>query len=341
MNGNVLLTSVGRRSYLVRYFQAALQGRGRVVASNMIADTAGMHAADLAVTTPPAYSDDYVPAILEICRRHDIRLLCSLHDLDVLVLSRHRAAIEALGTVAMLPSPEWGLLALDKLACTRGLQQEGVPVPWTTSDRSAAREALRQGQLRFPLVVKARAGFGSLGLAVCHDEQELDRAWRAADEQVARSVVGRFVDMAEGERVLIQQHLPGREFCVGIANDLQGRYRAHFVCEVHEMRAGESDRATSVDRSLVGELPRRISAITRHPGLWGLDCLDDAGVLRVIDLNPRFSGDYPFHHLAGADVPRALLDWVAGQEPDAACFEARAGVRGYKDLVPTAVPPGR
>lgn len=341
MSGNVLLTSVGRRSYLVRYFQQALQGRGRVVASNMIADTAGMHAADIAVTTPPAYSDDYAPAILEICRRHDIRLLCSLHDLDVLVLSRHRQALAAQGTVAMLPTPEWGALALDKLACTRVLQAQGVPVPWTTTDRDAACDAVRQGRLRFPLVVKARAGFGSLGLAVCHDQAELDRAWRAADEQVARSVVGRFVAMDEGERVLIQQHLSGRELCVGIVNDLQGRHHAHFVCEVHEMRAGESDRATSVDPAAVGDLPARISAITRHPGIWGLDCLDDEGVLRVIDLNPRFSGDYPFHHLAGADVPRALLAWVDGQAPDPACFETRAGVRGYKDLVPTAVPAGR
>ena len=50
---NILLTSVGRRSYLVHYFQQALEGRGKVISANMYADSPGMCAADESVLVPP------------------------------------------------------------------------------------------------------------------------------------------------------------------------------------------------------------------------------------------------------------------------------------------------
>jgi len=46
----------------------------------------------------------------------------------------------------------------------------------------------------------------------------------------------------------------------------------------------------------------------------------------VIDLNPRIGGGYPFSHLAGANVPAALVAWAAGAEPEPSCFDCVPGV---------------
>ena len=78
---------------------------------------------------------------------------------------------------------------------------------------------------------------------------------------------------------------------------------------------------------------------TRHIGIWGVDCIERDGVLHVLDLNPRFTGDYPFSHLAGANIPRALLALVAGERPRPEDLHCRPGVTGYKDLVPRLSPP--
>lgn len=334
---NILLTSVGRRSYLVNYFQEALGDRGKVVGANMFSDAAGMFASDIAVITPPSSSDEYVPFLLDICHKYDIQLLNSLHDLDVFMLSQQKTVLEEAGVRHTLPSAEWGRLALDKFACNEMLKQAGVPTPWTSTSLQRVQEAIRDGIIAYPLMVKARTGFGSLGLKICHDEGELNAAFHAAAEAVLASGAGDFLALPDDSLVIVQPLITGREICLGIANDLEGDYQAHFACEVHAMRAGESDIATSVERGPFSSLAMSFSKMTRHPGIWGVDCLDDNGTYRVIDVNPRFTGDYPFHHLSGANIPAALVSWAEGRTPDSSCFGFHPGIKGYKDLTPRCV----
>src|SRR5690606_27441374 len=135
-----------------------------VICTNSDAHTPGMYVADEAIVVPPSYSEDYIPAILEICRRNDIRLLCSFHDLDLLVLSRHKDALRNVGVEPILPEPAWGEICIDKYRCTTHLADHGFPVPWATCTFDDAIAALADGRLQFPVVMKARFGFGSLGL---------------------------------------------------------------------------------------------------------------------------------------------------------------------------------
>lgn len=335
---NVLLTAVGRRSYLVRYFQQALAGSGLTVAANSELDAPAMGIADQAVAVPPSFHPEYVEAIVAVCRKFDIGLLCSCHDLDVLALAPHRERLRALGVIAMLPDAYWARLCLDKFECSEQLQNAGFAVPWASVSLAATRTALARGEVRFPLIVKARVGFGSLALHRCHDVEQLGRLYEFALADLRESVAVPHLSLPPDECVLIQQQLSGPERCVSLVNDLDGRYAAHFVAEVHAMRAGESDRATTLASDALGDLPRRLSRWTGHIGIWGIDVLLDEGQPKIIDINPRFTGDYPFQHLAGADVPAALIAWAQGRSPEPAWLQPAAGVTGFKDLVPTRWP---
>jgi carbamoyl-phosphate synthase large subunit len=334
---NVLLTAVGRRSYLVRYFQAALAGRGLVVATNTHPDTPGMHVADIARVVPASHDPGYVDAILDVCREHDVRMLCSCHDLDVYALSLARDRLTDAGITAVLPNADWAMTCLDKYACGLRLREAGFAVPWSSVSVDETRAALESGALRFPLIVKARLGFGSLGLNVCHGLDDLVALVNHARAEVEASPIHRFLPMPLDSVVLIQQMVPGPERCLDIVHDLEGRYAAHFISEIHAMRAGESDTATTVSPNMLGDLPQRLSQLTRHVGVWGFDFLMNDGNPVIIDVNPRFTGDYPFQHIAGANVPAALLAWAGRAEPESAWLSPALGVKGFKDLVPTRI----
>lgn len=333
---NVLLTSAGRRSYLVRYFQQALAGRGQVLVANCLEQAAAMHFADQAFLVPASNENGYGEAILAICKQHAVGLICSCHDLDTLALSAIKPQLINAGAYPMLPNHDWALRSLDKLSCSQFLRDQGFSVPWNTISVQQASEALDHGDVRFPLVVKARYGFGSLGFDICRSFAELEYVFRHMQNFLpAGRILSHYFGQQPADHVMIEEYVEGKELRLLCVNNFAGHFAAHFLTEIHAMRAGESDWATTLEPSLLDDLPQRLAALTRHVGIWGFDIIMKDDQPFIIDVNPRFTGDYPFHHLAGADVPAALLAWAADKDAAPFWLRSESGVTGFKDLVPT------
>jgi len=328
---NVLLTAVGRRSYLVDYFRNALQGRGEVIATNTHAHVPGMYAADEAIVVPPSNSEGYVDVILSICERYNVGLLCSLHDVDTAALSKSREAFTSIGVSAAIPDSCWGERCLDKWASTRYLGKHGFAVPWTNISLEAAQIALDSGEICFPLIVKPRYGFGSIDVYSCSNQEELREYHQQVYTKLSSNPLTKILGSTE-HPVLIQEKVRGIEYCLNIVNDFTGEYACHFVGEVHSMRSGESDSLIVAEPSIVGDLAHRLSRLSRHSGIWGVDMICKDGRFYVIDINPRFTGDYPFQQLAGANIPAVLTAWAEGFKAQEDWFIAEPGIRGYKDI---------
>jgi carbamoyl-phosphate synthase large subunit len=82
------------------------------------------------------------------------------------------------------------------------------------------------------------------------------------------------------------------------------------------MRAGQTDRAATVDDPRLQALGELIGRRLGHRGILDCDAFVDRDGICVIDLNPRFGGGYPYSHLAGANLPAAFLAWAHGERPD-------------------------
>jgi carbamoyl-phosphate synthase large subunit len=342
---NILLTSVGRRSYLVQYFKEAVGPRGQVICANSRDSAPARQHADQFHLVSESSTPGYVDEIKALCVAHDVRALFSCHDLDTYVLSRRQSELAGLPLTAFLPDPEWNEFTLDKLATYRTLTSHGISCPRTTDDVAEAREWMQAAQAQgrpCPLVIKARYGFGSLGLKHCTRTADLVATHAQALAEVERSpFFGTMAELKPKEtQLVLQERVAGREVCLNLVNDLTGRHLSTLATEVHAMRAGESDAATTLPvHPSWAALARRLSALTRHRGIWGVDGIVQDGEFHVLDLNPRFTGDYPFSHLAGAHIPRALLALVAGESPRQEDLLCRAPVSGYKEIVPRVCPP--
>lgn len=327
---NVLLTCAGRRNYMVDFFRAALDGRGEVCAADCSKDAPALHEADRAFVVPPIDRPDYVGHMLELCRANRINLLVPLNDLELPVLARNRERFRAAGTLAVVSSPDAIETCSDKWATGRFLESCGVASPWTCLTLREARAALDRGEIALPLVLKPRWGSASIGIVHVEHADDLAPAYRLVRGQLARSILAAASARDPERAVLIQERLLGQEYGLDVVNDLDGRYVTTFARCKLAMRAGETDRAVTVARH---EFDRLGAAIGRALGhLGNLDCdvflADDR--LYALELNPRFGGGYPFCHIAGADLPAALVAWASGEAPDPRWLRVRPGVSGAK-----------
>ncbi|SDK78923.1 carbamoyl-phosphate synthase large subunit [Franzmannia pantelleriensis] len=336
---NILLTSVGRRCYLVEYFKDALGGNGRVVCVNSDPLTSGMAAADTQYTVPRVDSEDYIPCLLEICKKEEIRLMLSLFDIDLPVLAKHRGQFESLG-VAVAVSDPWVVETANDKWLTYGLLLEhGLGTPMTCLGIEAAWQALRNGELVFPLIVKPRWGMGSIGIHVAEDPAELEFFYQYTRKNIIRSYLNILASNDIDNAIIIQQMVEGQEYGVDVLNDFSGNFLASVVKRKLAMRSGETDIAITENNDEVRKIAESIGSILRHRGNLDIDVMVEATtqIPYVIEFNVRFGGGYPFSHLAGVNFPSVLLRLANRLIIRKESLEYKVGVCGLKALSPRCI----
>jgi carbamoyl-phosphate synthase large subunit len=242
-------------------------------------------------------------------------MLISLNDLELLLISQNQGRFRAIGVLPVISSPEVIRICLDKWETFSFLAAHEIATARTYLTLDEAKDALAQGEVAFPLMVKPRWGSASLGVERVADTEELELVYALATMRQAR-VRGTEPRDADLPTVVIQERLGGQEHGVDVVNDLEGRYVATFARRKLLMRSGETDRAIAVQRPELELLGQALSAALTHVGNLDCDVFVEGPRCSVIDMNPRFGGGYPFAHAAGANLPAALLAWAEGLAPD-------------------------
>ncbi len=327
---NILLSCAGRRNYLVRFFREALSGRGQIIATDASQNAPATAEADRSFLVQRINKPGYFDSLLDICVENHVKLLVSLNDLELPGLARNAERFLAAGVRAVVSPPRVIEVCMDKIRTARFLADAGIGVPRTFASLDETRGALASGEIRFPLVVKARWGSGSIGLEFAEDEEELEIAHRFVEKKVRRSILADLADSPRADCVVVQPRVAGKEYHLDVVNDLEGRHRATLCKEKLAMRAGETDKAITLRSDRLEELGARIGRTLRHVGNLDVDVLSGPEGDFVIDLNPRFGGGYPFAQVAGANVPAALIAWAEGNNPRPEWLRVAPGVVSAK-----------
>lgn len=331
---NILLSSAGRRPYLIRWFHDALVRlgvQGRVVAADADALTASRHNADAFLTAPPVLSPRYESWLKNALQSHSIDLAMSVNDFELSRWSTLALKTEQSSGLVRL-GPVAQTMAEDKLVLGRRLHAAGVQTPPTWSGTDVLRDpSLASISDRF--VVKHRYGSGSAGLAFVDRSALAEAIHNLKDD--ARDRRGSRLDEERLaiDALVVQPMISGPEYGVDVVSDLRGRYRATLARKKLAVRNGETDKAISVNSSRFELLGRAVAGVFRHRGPIDTDVIDDEdGRLWLIDVNPRFGGGYPFSHLAGADIPAALIAWKLGLPEDPRWFAPVESITSAKSV---------
>lgn len=321
---NILFTCAGRRTYLLKYFKENLSEGDKVVATDMQLSAPALQVADVKLQVPAVYDPEYVNITLNICKEHNIDALLSLNDLELPVLAENKARFEELGVKLIVSSPEVIDIAFDKYKTAQWVESLGLVAPKTYVRLEDVKNALAAGEIEFPLFMKPRWGSGSIGLESIADMEELDIYYNLLMKKIKKTILA--TASVGDEYIMIQEKLTGAEFGLDIMNDLDGKNVGVSVKQKLAMRAGETDKAVTVDIPEVREMGRKIGEALGHIGNLDVDIMQRAdGAYCVLELNPRFGGGFPFSYEAGVNMPKAIIQWVKGEEVDPQMLQPEYG----------------
>lgn len=321
---NILFSCAGRRTYLLKYFKENMSEGDKVVATDMQLSAPALQVADVKLQVPAVYDPKYVDITLQICKEQEIDALLSLNDLELPILAENKARFEAEGVKVIVSDPSVIDIAFDKYKTAQWIESLGLKSPKTYVRLEEAKHALQTGDLHFPLFMKPRWGSGSIGLESIADMEELDIYYHLLMKKIKKTILA--TASVGDEYILIQEKLTGKEFGLDVMNDLEGNNVAVSVKQKLAMRAGETDKAVTVDLPEVRKIGHKIGSALKHIGNLDVDVMqNEKGEYCVLELNPRFGGGFPFSYEAGVNLPKAIIEWVKGNKVDTSILQPEYG----------------
>ena len=294
----VLLTGVGKRYDIVSAFaQHAI-----VIAADPNPLAPAQYAAHHRAAVPRIDDPGYVPALRELCERHNVGAVVPLTDLDIEVLAHARAANEL---PAFVPDPEIARATFDKYEAHLLLTRLGLPSPPTVLPGEPVPS--------FPVMIKPRQGSGA-------------RSIHPAPDAEAAEFFVRYVE----EPTMVQRLMDGPEFSIDCLSDLGARCLNAIPRTMIESRGGESIKGTVIDDPELVQLGRRVVETLGVRGPCTVQVFRDREIgLGITDVNTRFGGAFPapmYAALPGRTYPELIVRMAGGEQIEPHVGEFHAGV---------------
>ncbi len=295
----VLFTCAGQRVDIVTAFRRA---GATTVAADIDPLAPALYNADVRAIVPRFDDPGYVDALRDLVAEHGVGLVVPLTDLDHRELANARDDLG--GAVALVSGLDAIERCSDKYEAHTFFSANGIgsPPTWLAGDVP--------DDPRFPVLVKARKGFGSRHIYRAHDRDELDFFLRYTT-----------VDS------MVQAVCEGEEFSIDVFSDLDARCVAAIPRTMIESKGGESIKGMSIKDAELRDFARLVADTLGIVGPANIQCFrEPSGELQVTDVNPRFGGGFPLPTAAGSRYPEMALALAEGERLEPRFGDFRAGV---------------
>lgn len=288
---NILFTSAGRRVSLLRSFRNVLTElniEGKIFSADAGLSAPASFVSDKNFKVPRVDSEDYIPILVNICKDNDVKLLVSLIDTDLSLLSEHKEFFKSFGTTVLVCDKATNDICFDKKSTYDFFKTSNIKTAEIVDESQI--QSLRDDD--FPLMVKPWDGSCSVGVNVAKDMEQL-----------------RFYK-THTNNAIIQRLLIGEEYTCDAYVDFNGEVRCVVPRKRLETRAGEVSKGLTVrDPDIINSVIDCVNKLPHAVGCMTVQCfkLDESGEIAFIEINPRFGGGHPLSIHAGANFPKWIV----------------------------------
>jgi len=295
MEINILITSTSRKVWLVKAFKAALRREeidGKIVSVDVNPLSAAFYASDKHYLVPPSSEESFIPSVLDICIKENIKLLIPTRGGELLLFAKKRNIFERQGTRVMVSNSKVIETCNDKHRFYRFLRENNITTPKTC--------LLGQVDLSFsnsyPVILKSRCGAGSKSVFKVRNKNDLSC--------FAKYVV----------EPLIQELVVGKEYTIDLFSDFHGNVITVVPRERIEVVSGESYKGKTVEDDKMIEQAKYLAEKLGTIGHITIQCIKNNGGIKFIEVNPRFGGGAMLGIMAGANTPLLLVRLILGKK---------------------------
>lgn len=315
MEINILITSVSRKVWLVDAFKNALKQEGingKVISADTNALSAGLYVSNRHYLVPSSSDQNFIPTILGICKKENIKLLIPTRDGELLSFAKNKEKFEQQGTCIMISNPEIIKMCNDKYRFYQFLTKNNIPTPKTYLSKQ-----IDFSLVHYPLLVKSRYGSGSRSVFKVKNEEEL----RFFINYVLNPVIQEFAN--------------GKEYTIDLLTDFNGKVLTLVPRERIETFCGESYKGKTIKDTKMIECAKNLAEKLGTIGHITVQCIKNDVGIKFIEVNPRFGGGAILGVKSGANTPLLILRLINGKrlEPRIGEFKENLIMLRYtKDL---------
>lgn len=291
---NIMILSSGSNCKLVEYFKRIENGWDRVMTTDCSPYAPTAYRSDAHFVVPPFASPDYLPLILELCKREKADAVLPLREDELEIIADARESFADIGVAALVASLDTVRLCRDKSALYKTLASNGIPCVYTVD--ASLDDMTQSSAIGLPAFLKPRYGCASVGISKMISADQMREYIKASPEPL-----------------VVQPYISAEEFGVDLYVDMVSKeIISIFAKRKLRMRSGETDKAISIKDDELTDLVARTAHILNLRGPNDMDIFKIDGKYHILEVNPRFGGGYPLAYECGISFPAMLCANAAG-----------------------------
>ena len=317
----ILITSIG--SLVAQNVLDSLEGRREslhIVGTNSIVDAANNFRCDKAYLVPPAAeTTDYVTALLSIIENEEPRVVIPGRDDDVVILSSLKRQLPKFSSSFMLGEESFARAMDDKAESYRFARKYDLPFSPTIASGIDASDEVENllTSFGFPLIAKPTKGYGSRGIWIVTNQQQLDNVIQELG-YVIQPLFGVDSDLTIDTRLGLPffWEVPENNlFAAQVIIDPDGAI-VDAIGFVSTMVVGKCERLSRCTDPQLIDIAQRFAKAAIVEGWCGPFNLqlkkDRKHSFQAIEMNGRFSGGTSARFHLGFDEVGLLINLWAG-----------------------------
>ena len=306
----------------------------RIIGTNIEGTGKFENSIDVFETLPHSSNPEYITKLISLCKKHEVRAIFPGSEEELVVISQNAQFIEFNGIKPMTLDFEVVDLCLDKNSLFKKMLDLNIAHPTSFTIRST--RDLESIEL-FPLVIKPVRGSGSKGVVIIQSKKELQLLGPVWLENHGKLIGQEYVDSTQGEYTigvitdpydgLVRNSIIMKRFIMeGIGHGSKVINR--FIGKIKEpylvLSSGISQGIFINDRNISSQVEDSILKLGIR-GIVNVQCRIQDGVVKIFEINPRFSGTTYGRALCGYNEPHLILQRILYEIPIQSRFPYNLG----------------